>query len=87
LGLEKDGTLIVASARDIGNMAAGYMAAQYHIPLGIARAYGFDALETKQKNNYSNFKLFLHYSVFKQINIEGKRTQAGQFFGYSKINE
>lgn len=79
--VRKNGTPIVASARDIGNIAAGYISAKNHLPWKVAR-FGFDALETKQKNNYSIPELILHYSMAKTINIEGKGSQAAQYFGF-----
>lgn len=48
LGKTKDGVTIYSSARDVGNIAAGYIAGRYGIPWEIARKE-FDKLESKQK--------------------------------------
>jgi RHS repeat-associated protein len=45
---QKDGTVVYTSARDVGNIAAGYIAGLYGIPWDIARKK-FDALESQQK--------------------------------------
>jgi RHS repeat-associated protein len=77
LSQHKDGLPIFASARDIGNIAAGYIAANYHINWGYARL-AFDALETKQKQGL--IKLSLFYPLNRES--EGIGTQAGQLLGY-----
>jgi RHS repeat-associated protein len=45
---QKDGTIVYTSARDVGNIAAGYIAGLYGIPWDITRKE-FDKLETQQK--------------------------------------
>ena len=73
-----DGETFIASARDIGNFAAGYMAGINDIPWGVSRI-PFDMLETWQheKDNITNRN-------WQQINWhqEGKTTQYSQAMGY-----
>jgi hypothetical protein len=45
---QKDGTKVYTSARDVGNIAAGYIAGLYGVPWDMARKQ-FDALESQQK--------------------------------------
>ena len=45
---QKDGTKVYTSARDVGNIAAGYIAGLYGVPWEMARKQ-FDALESQQK--------------------------------------
>ena len=65
------GVQYIASARDVGNFAAGYVAGKYGLWWGIARL-GFDGLETWQKRELRPLR----------IHIEGQPTQKAQKFGY-----
>ena len=69
---------IFASGRDVGNIAAGYIAASNGISWRSARYFGFDALQTSQrfgKGETLFFYPFLHTP-------EAKGSQAGQLLGY-----
>ncbi|MBO5507853.1 MAG: RHS repeat-associated core domain-containing protein [Bacteroides sp.] len=66
LGKAKDGTPIYSSARDIGNMAAGYIAAANGLSWKMARA-GFDT--------YQSYK-------DRKPTIEGISTQSAEFYGF-----
>ena len=69
---------VFASARDVGNIAAGYMAASKGISWRNARYFGFDALQTSQKFGKGEtlfFYPFLHTP-------EARGSQAGQLLGY-----
>jgi len=48
IGKDKDGTVIYSSARDVGNIAAGYVAGSHGVNWDKARE-AFDALESQQK--------------------------------------
>jgi RHS repeat-associated protein len=61
------GVPTIVTARDIGNIAAGYVGGDNGLTWGQARM-GFDALETKQNNWVPT--------------LEGMNTQTGQFFGF-----
>lgn len=67
IGTAKDGTPLYSSARDIGNMAAGYIAAANGLPWNIARV-GFDTYQS-----YTNGKPA----------IEGISTQNAELYGYA----
>ena len=49
---KKDGTNVYSSARDIGNIAAGYIAGINSIPWSIARKK-YDKLQSQQENRKS----------------------------------
>lgn len=62
-----DGNIpIIGSARDVGNVGAGYMAGRHAIPWKVARV-AFDRLETRQRGSSS---------------IEGPTTQSAQYIGW-----
>src|SRR5690554_4953093 len=69
---------VFGSARDVGNIAAGYIAASNNIPWGYARYYGFDALQTSQR--YGKLATAYFYPLLHTP--EGKGTQAAQLLGY-----
>ncbi len=62
----KDGKKVYTSARDIGNMSAGYVAGASGMPWGASRA-AFDALQTYQQ---------------KVPGMEGRSTQNAEYFGW-----
>lgn len=64
---KKDGMAMISSARDIGNIAAGYMAGVNGIPWGQVRL-AFDILESYQGNLRG---------------VEGLSTQNAERFGYN----
>ncbi|MNH20298.1 hypothetical protein D3C79_800600 [compost metagenome] len=68
----------LASARDIGNYAAGYVAAKNGMAWATAR-FGFDALQTKQENKTWNVLRW------KKWAIEGQPTQRAQRSGHSPM--
>lgn len=62
-----DGNIpVICSARDVGNVSAGYMAGRHAIPWNLARVF-FDRLETKQKGTPS---------------MEGPTSQSAQYLGW-----
>ena len=63
----KDGARIYASARDIGNIGAGYIAGANGLPWEVARI-GFDGYQT---------------IVNRSPAIEGISSQAAQYFGWT----
>ncbi|MDE6480614.1 MAG: hypothetical protein K2L45_10120 [Muribaculaceae bacterium] len=63
----KDGTRIYASARDIGNIGAGYIAGANGLPWAVARI-GFDGYQSIVKGSPA---------------IEGVSSQAAQYFGWT----
>lgn len=66
----KDGKTVYTSARDIGNMTAGYVAGASGMPWGASRA-AFDALQTKEAGRPM---------------IEGMSTQNAEYFGWKLGN-
>lgn len=62
----KDGQTVYTSARDIGNISAGYVAGASGMPWGASRA-AFDALQTKEAGRPM---------------IEGRSTQNAEYFGW-----
>lgn len=68
----------VASARDIGNFSAGYMAGKHGFGWGSSR-FAFDALETKQAKGTWNTVL---YYPFNRVR-EGQPTQQAQRAGHN----
>ena len=68
----------IASARDIGNYAAGYVAGVYGMSWDVAR-FGFDALETKQTKGA--FETFMLYTINRVA--EGQPTQRAERAGHS----
>jgi hypothetical protein len=77
IGKDGFGHILYSSGRDIGNMAAGIVAAKNGIPWSIARA-AFDAYQTK--NNMDN-----HGYSLGNINVEGKSTRNAEYYGWSQI--
>ena len=76
IGVTKNGQIIYTSARDVGNIAAGYMAAINKLPWNIARM-GFDGYQIfgpilKSIRNISKIK-------FKR---EGLSTQNAEYYGW-----
>lgn len=63
---KKDGTNVYSSARDIGNIAAGYIARINSIPWSIARKK-YDKLQSQQENRKS---------------VEGISSQNAQYLGW-----
>lgn len=76
-GMPFDGK--IASARDIGNYAAGYVAGVHGISWEWARL-AFDALETKQRVGL--WQTVMHYPSNRII--EGQPTQQAQYKGYNQ---
>ncbi len=70
---------LIASARDIGNYAAGYVAGVHGISWESARL-AFDALETMQKVGF--WQTVRHYPNNRII--EGQPTQQAQYKGYTQ---
>lgn len=68
VGHEKDGKIIISSARDIGNWAAGYVAGVNGVSWGIARV-AFDTYEM-----FSN----------KRLGIEELSTVNAEFLGWQE---
>lgn len=66
----------IATARDIGNYAAGYVAGSYAIPWIFTRAT-FDTLEAYQHRNESDFNIFKSY-------IESNTSQSAQWQGFKR---
>ena len=66
LGKNHNGEIIYSSARDIGNIAAGYIAGSNGISWGAARI-AFDILQSKQDKRFS---------------IEGISSKNAQYFGW-----
>lgn len=66
VGKTENGKTIYTSARDVGNIAAGYITGRYLIPWSLARKE-FDKLQSKQENRPA---------------IEGASTQNAQRLGY-----
>ena len=63
-----DGTAVYASARDVGNMVAGYVAGYNGLSWQLTR-FGFDALQSIKS---------------KAPTTEGRSSQAPQFYGWSR---
>ncbi|KWW26687.1 MAG: hypothetical protein AUK64_2471, partial [bacterium P201] len=74
-GMPFDGK--IASARDIGNYAAGYVAGGHGISWESAR-FAFDALQTKQDKGVLSTLLFYPFNRIE----EGQPTQRAQYKGY-----
>lgn len=70
---KKRGKNVYASARDVGNIAAGYVAAANGLPWALARV-GFDAYQSKQ--GYMSDGL-------SGIGIEGASTRQAQRYGFN----
>jgi hypothetical protein len=51
-GDKTDNVTVIASARDIGNFGAGYIAGNNGLTWGTARL-GFDALQSKQQGTFA----------------------------------
>lgn len=67
-----DGIEYIASARDVGNFAAGYIVGKYFIPWNWARAK-FDKYETENQNENGNIGK----------HIEGLPSRLSQWKGYN----
>jgi len=74
---EKEGLPIFASARDIGNITAGIVAANSGLTWNTAR-YGFDGLESYQSKQNTGEYTWV---------IEGMNTQYAQMLGYKITRE
>lgn len=68
----------VASARDVGNYGAGYVAGSHGLGWSTSR-FGFDALQTKQEKGIWNTIL---YYPFNRVN-EGQPTQRAERAGHT----
>ena len=77
IGKDGFGYILYSSGRDIGNMAAGIVAAENGIPWSIARA-AFDAYQTKNNMDKHGYSL-------DNINVEGKSTRNAEYYGWSQI--
>lgn len=64
--IEADGNVVYASGRDIGNIAAGYVASTHFLGWKTSR-FAFDLLESYQKRKPA---------------VEGVGTQSAQKYGY-----
>ncbi len=71
-----DGESVIASARDIGNYAAGYIAGYNFIPEIVAR-FGFDALESWQHIYYNHEKLDWYHEKNPTIHAQGAGHRQG----------
>ena len=69
LGYTESGAPIYTSARDIGNIAAGYIAASKGLPWALARI-GFDSYQSRQSGN---------------IQKEGISTRNAERYGYEMV--
>jgi hypothetical protein len=70
---------VFASARDVGNIAAGLVAARSDLSWSTAR-FGFDFLETSQK--FGTIDATLYYPFFGVKAIEGSSTQYAERLGF-----
>jgi len=77
IGKDGFGYILYSSGRDIGNMAAGIVAAKNGIPWSIARA-AFDAYQTKNNMDKHGYSL-------DNINVEGKSMRNAEYYGWSQI--
>ena len=77
IGKDGFGYILYSSGRDIGNMAAGIVAAKNGIPWSIARA-AFDAYQTKNNMDKHGYSL-------DNIDVEGKSTRNAEYYGWSQI--
>lgn len=71
----------VASARDIGNYAAGYVAGVHGYDWGISR-FAFDALQTKQEKGKWNTILFYPFNRVREGQPTQQAERAGHDAGY-----
>ncbi len=71
----------IASARDVGNYAAGYVAGKYGFSWGASR-FAFDALETKQQKGFVSTLLYYPLNRVR----EGAPSQNAQYSGH-KLGE
>lgn len=74
------GKIFYASARDIGNFSAGYIAGIKGFSWEFARSV-FDALETIQ-NNHS----FLNFKFYEEPQVSQRAQKIGHSIGYRKSN-
>ena len=79
IGKDGFGYILYSSGRDIGNMAAGIVAAKNGIPWSIARA-AFDAYQTKNNMDKHGYSL-------DNINVEGKSTRNAEYYGWREFNK
>ena len=70
---------VFASARDVGNIAAGFVAGNSGMSWGMAR-FGFDALQTSQVHGKT--KTFWFYPYFGVYEVEGSSTQYAERLGF-----
>lgn len=72
----------VASARDIGNYAAGYVAGKHGFDWGSSR-FAFDALQTKQEKGTWNTVLYYQFNRVREGQPTQQAERAGHNTGYS----
>lgn len=72
----------VASARDIGNYAAGYVAGKHGFGWGSSR-FAFDALQTKQEKGTWNTVLYYPFNRVREGQPTQRAERAGHNVGYS----
>ena len=77
IGKDLFGHILYSSGRDIGNMAAGIVAAKNGIPWSAART-AFDAYQTKNKMDKNGYSL-------GNINLEGLSTRNAEAYGWSMM--
>ena len=71
----------VASARDIGNYAAGYVAGKHGFGWGTSR-FAFDALQTKQEKGTWNTVLYYPFNRVREGQPTQQAERAGHNVGY-----
>jgi hypothetical protein len=71
----------VASARDVGNYAAGYVSGKHGFSWGSSR-FAFDALETKQAKGTWNTVLFYPFNRVREGQPSQRAQRAGHNVGY-----
>ena len=77
IGKDRFGHILYSSGRDIGNMAAGIVAAKNGIPWSAART-AFDAYQTKNNMDKNGYSL-------GNINVEGLSTRNAEAYGWSMM--
>ena len=79
-----NGHSYIASARDIGNFAAGYMARANGVPYWMARI-GFDMYQSLQATGKANYVANVSYGYYEpllKIEVEGQSTKFAQKAGW-----
>ena len=71
----------VASARDVGNYSAGYVAGKHGFGWGASR-FAFDALQTKQVEGAWNTVLFYPFNRVREGQPSQRAQRAGHNVGY-----